>query len=199
MALRYLVITSVDRDDLPDGGADHFRRVVQELTAAYPELMIELLTPDFGGDQASLDVVCNSGAHVLGHNMETVRRMTREVRDARCDYDTSLGVLASYRKFNSKLLVKSSLLLGIGEEEAEIVDTLKDLRNVGVDWVTFGQYLRPTRKHAEVHRYLPPEEFESLAEKARALGFPLVTAGPLVRSSYRAGEQDAQSLYSSRG
>lgn len=198
MDLRYLVITSVDRDDLPDGGASHFRHVVEELTQSYPELMIELLTPDFGGNEESIEVICGSGAHVLGHNMETVRRITRQVRDARCDYDLSLAVLASYRRFSEQLIVKSSLLLGLGEAEGEILQTLADLREVGVDWVTLGQYLRPTRKHAEVIRYLTPQEFDGLAAKARSMGFPLVSAGPLVRSSYRAGEQDAQSLYLSR-
>ena len=189
--LRYVVLTSVDRDDLPDGGAEQFARTVEAILARNgPEVVVEVLTPDFAGAApGSLARVAASGARVLSHNMETTRVMTPQVRDRRCDYDRSLELLRRYRAAAPRLVVKSSLLLGLGETDEQVMETLGDLRDAGVDWVTMGQYLRPTSHHAPVQRYVPPEQFDHLADQARDLGFALVTAGPLVRSSYKAGEQ----------
>ena len=194
LGLRYVVLTSVDRDDLPDGGAAHFAATVAALGRRLPGALRELLTPDFGGREESLAVVADSGAEVLGHNLETVRGLTRGVRDRRCSYDLSLRVLERYRALAPLRLTKSSLLLGRGESEAELRECLRELRAAGVDWVTLGQYLRPSPKHAPVRSFVPPEKFDELAVAARELGFPLVSAGPLVRSSYRAAEQGALEL-----
>ncbi len=198
LGLRYVVITSVDRDDLPDGGAAHFAATVAAVKARLPGALVELLTPDFGGDQAALSVVAGSGAEVIGHNLETVRELTPTVRDRRSSYQLSLDVLARLRALSPRLITKSSLLLGLGESDEAILETLRDLRSARVDWVTLGQYLRPTRKHSPVRRFVPPEAFAALAAQARELGFPLVTAGPLVRSSYRAAEEGAAQLLASR-
>jgi len=198
LGLRYVVVTSVDRDDLPDGGARHFARTVGTIRDRIPRSTVEVLTPDFGGADDALATVAASGAQVLGHNLETVRTLTTSLRDRRCSYDRSLGVLSRYHELAPQGLVKSSLLLGLGERAEEVADTLSDLRDVGVDWVTLGQYLRPTTKHTPVKEYLPPERFAEFAASARALGFPLVTAGPLVRSSYRAAEEGAETLLAER-
>ena len=198
LGLRYVVLTSVDRDDLPDLGAGQFVRTVAAIMDALPETTVELLTPDFGGAREALAAVAASGAQVLGHNLETTRDQTPAVRDRRCDYGTSLKVLADYRLLAPRLVVKSSLLLGLGETDREVLGALEDLRAVGVDWVTLGQYLQPTRRHAPVQRYVTPQAFDQLAAEARAMGFALVTAGPLVRSSYRAGEQQVEALLADR-
>jgi len=198
LGLRYVVLTSVDRDDLPDGGADHFARTVRAILDRQPDIIVEVLTPDFGGAEAALATVVDSGTKVLGHNVETVRDLTPGVRDRRCSYERSLEVLRAYRRLRPALLTKSSLLLGLGETRAQVEETLSDLREAGVDWVTLGQYLRPTRRHAEVARYVEPAEFDELAGLARELGFPLVTSGPLVRSSYRAGEHRVEEILARR-
>jgi lipoic acid synthetase len=198
MGLRYVVITSVDRDDMADEGAEHWVEVIGALREQLPALTVEVLTPDFSGRPELIERVGRAGAAVLGHNLETPRLQTPRVRDRRCDYDLSLGVLARYRALGQQQLVKSGMMLGLGEGIGELRQALRDLRSVGVDWVTLGQYLRPSRKHTEVQRYLPPEEFEELAAEARELGFPLVTAGPLVRSSYRAAEEGALELLAER-
>jgi lipoic acid synthetase len=199
LGLRYVVLTSVDRDDLPDGGAAHFASTIRAIHEQQPSVIVEVLTPDFGGDLSALRQMVEAGAAVVGHNLETTRSLTPHVRDRRCSYDLSLKVLAGYRELNPRLITKSSLLLGLGEEEKEIIEAFDDLRRVGVDWLTLGQYLRPTRHHLPVSRYLPPDEFEHLANRARDLGFEWVTAGPLVRSSYRAGEHDVIQLARRRG
>jgi lipoic acid synthetase len=196
--LRYVVVTSVDRDDLPDGGAAHFARTVQALKARAPSPIVELLTPDFGGDASALDTAASSGAEVMGHNVETVRELSPRIRDRRCSYDRSLQVLERFRAQDPALVVKSSLLLGLGETDEAVLVTLRDLRAVGVDWITLGQYLRPTRKHAPVRRFVEPEAFQAWADRAREMGFPLVTSGPLVRSSYRAAEEGAAQLIEKR-
>ena len=198
LGLRYAVITSVDRDDLDDEGAGPWISVLQTLRAELPQVTVEILTPDFSGRAELIDAVGRAGASVLGHNLETPRLQTPRVRDRRCDYDLSLDVLARYRALGSEILVKSGLMLGLGEGIGELRQALRDLRAVGVDWVTLGQYLRPSRKHVEVARYVPPEEFDDLATEARELGFSLVTAGPLVRSSYRAAESGAIELIARR-
>jgi lipoic acid synthetase len=196
--LRYVVLTSVDRDDLPDGGAAHFARTVEAVRDRCPGAVVEVLTPDFGADDDALAAVAASGAQVLAHNLETTRSVTPAVRDRRCDYDRSLAVLRAFRRLAPRRIVKSSLLLGLGETDDQIRESLSDLRDAGVDWVTMGQYLRPTRRHHPVDRYVPPEAFDHFADHARTLGFPLVTAGPLVRSSYKAGEEDVLELLNKR-
>jgi lipoic acid synthetase len=163
-----------------------------------PSVTIEVLTPDFQGEPAAIERVARSGAEVLGHNVETVQRLSGEVRDRRCGYALTLEVLVRYRSACTAAVVKSSLLLGLGERPDEVRATLGDLRRAGVDWVTLGQYLRPSRKHAPVRHFVPPDRFDRYAEEARELGFPLVSAGPLVRSSYRAAESQAAALYRSR-
>ncbi|MBK8480645.1 MAG: lipoyl synthase [Proteobacteria bacterium] len=198
MRLRHVVVTSVDRDELPDQGSGHFVAVVGALKQRLPAAVVELLTPDFQGDAVALAAVAGSGAEVLAHNLETVASLSEQVRDRRCSYALSLAVLRAYRAADPTRLIKSSLMLGLGESTDEVVEALRDLRQAGVDWVTLGQYLRPSRKHLAVERFVPPEEFEALAERARALGFALVHAGPLVRSSYRAGEQGAAALIAQR-
>lgn len=194
MGLRYVVITSVDRDDLPDQGSGHFLRAVKAIKNKLPRVRVELLTPDFRGELDPIQRVATSGAEVLGHNIETIRSLTPSVRDVRCSYDLSLRVLETYRRLGAASLTKSSIMLGLGEQHRDVLRALRDLRSVDVDWVTLGQYLRPSSKHLAVKRFVSPEEFRELAEAAKALGFSLVNAGPLVRSSYRAAEAGAQQL-----
>ena len=185
LGVRHVVITSVTRDDLPDGGADHFRRcilAVRERTGA----VVEVLTPDFDGDTAEpLDVVLSASPEVFNHNIETVARLQRYVR-RKSQYAVSMGVLKYAKRARPDLLTKSGLMLGLGETTEEVVETLADLRAVGCDLVTIGQYLRPSPKHLPVDRYLPPEEFDELGRLARSLGFRDVASGPFVRSSYHA-------------
>ncbi|KAG7346464.1 lipoyl synthase [Nitzschia inconspicua] len=185
--LDYVVLTSVDRDDLEDQGSNHFRQVVQKLKEKKPDLLVEALTPDFQGNQELIHAVATSGLDVFAHNMETVERLTPMVRDHRAKYQQSLGVL-KYVKTVSNCLTKTSLMLGLGETEEDIMKTLQDLRAVDVDVVTFGQYLQPTKRHLPVKHYVTPEEFDAWQEKAEAMGFKYVASGPLVRSSYKAGE-----------
>jgi lipoyl synthase len=186
LGLRHVVITSVTRDDLPDGGADHFRRcilAVRERTGA----VVEVLTPDFMGDLAAVDTVLRAAPEVYNHNMETVPRLYKKVR-GRASYQRSLDLLAHVKKRSPETVTKSGLMLGLGESIDELLDVLTDLRAVKCDMLTLGQYLAPTLKHIPVARYVPPEEFDSLAVLARTMGFRKVTAGPFVRSSYHADE-----------
>ncbi|MFH1132493.1 MAG: lipoyl synthase [Pseudomonadota bacterium] len=192
MGVQYAVITSVDRDDLPDGGAQHFVRVTEAIRKCLPDVTVELLTPDFNGDRSAIEHVGKSGANVLAHNVETVPRLSESLRDARCSYERSLEVLREYRVVSPKLVVKSSVLLGLGETQSEIQETMKDLRTVGVDWITFGQYLQPSRKQVGVKEFVTPAQFDIFANLARGIGFRFVSSGPLVRSSYRAAEQQVQ-------
>ena len=187
LSLRYVVLTSVDRDDLPDGGSTAFCDAVQAVKRMSSETRVEVLVPDFGGDVRSLARVLASGADVLGHNVETVRRISPALRDRRASYERSLEVLATLRLGSGGRPVKSGLMLGLGEEPDEVREALADLRRSGVSSLTLGQYLAPSSKAAPVRRYVPPEEFEELAKDARALGFDPVTSGPRVRSSYHAG------------
>ena len=194
--LDYVVLTSVDRDDLPDQGSLHFRRVVQELKQTMPDLLVEALTPDFCGSLDLVESVATSGLDVYAHNIETVERLTPRVRDRRAGYQQSLRVLAHVKslqvepssKGRSGCLTKSSIMLGLGETDDEIRQTLMDLRNAQVDVVTFGQYLQPTRRHLPVKEYVTPEKFQEWQHEAEAMGFKYVASGPLVRSSYKAGE-----------
>jgi len=186
MKLRYVVLTSVDRDDLPDGGAGHFAACITAIRARNPDTAVEALTPDFAGSEAGVRTVVEADLAVFAHNLETVRRLTPAVRDARAGYEQSLGVLRAARAARPGILTKSSLMLGLGEERAEVDQAMRDLREAGVDILTLGQYLRPTANHLPVQRYVHPDEFTALRDAGLALGFMEVVAGPLVRSSYRA-------------
>lgn len=186
LGLKHVVITSVTRDDLPDGGADHFRRcilAVRRRTGA----TIEVLTPDFLGDPAAIDTVLAGAPEVYNHNMETVPRFYKKVR-GRADYQRSLDLLAQVKRRSPQTVTKSGLMLGLGETRTELLETLADLRGVGCDALTLGQYLNPSFKHVAVARYLPPAEFDELGDLARRLGFRHVASGPFVRSSYHADE-----------
>lgn len=187
MRLAYVVLTSVARDDLADGGAGHFAATVRELRRALPAARVEVLTPDFKGDAYALASVLSAEPDVFNHNIETVPRLFREVR-AQGDYERSLRVLDAAKRIRRGQATKSGLMVGLGETDAEIVDVLRDLRGAGVDIVTLGQYLRPTRDHLPVRRHVRPQEFDALAAQARALGFPTVYAGVFVRSSFNAEE-----------
>ena len=186
MALRYVVLTSVNRDDLADGGAAHYAAAVAAIKARRPATAVEALTPDFQGDLAAVRTVVDSGVEVYAQNIETVRRLTHPVRDPRAGYEQTLAVLAEAKRHRPALLTKSSLMLGLGETDAEVDECLRDLRGAGVDLLTLGQYLRPTAHHLPVVRYVTPEAFQALRERALALGFLECVAGPMVRSSYRA-------------
>jgi lipoic acid synthetase len=186
MKLAYVVLTSVDRDDLPDGGAAHYAACVRAIKQRNPHTAVEALTPDFQGNRRDVATVVDSGIEVFAQNIETVRRLTHPVRDPRAGYDQTLAVLAYAKAHRPALLTKSSLMLGLGESDAEIGETLTDLRAAGVDIVTLGQYLRPTLNHLPVERFVVPEEFDRYRVQALAHGFLECVAGPLVRSSYRA-------------
>jgi lipoic acid synthetase len=186
MNLKYVVVTSVDRDDLPDGGAAHYAACIRAIKETCPETAVEALTPDFAGNLPDVETVVASGLDVFAQNVETVKRLTSRVRDARAGYAQTLSVLAHAKRFRPKVLTKTSLMLGLGETEDEILETLDDLKRVAVDIVTFGQYLRPTPNHLPVERYVTPQEFEQYRQWGLASGFLEVVAGPLVRSSYRA-------------
>lgn len=187
MGLRYVVLTSVDRDNLPDFGADHYARCIEAIHAESPEVRIEVLTPDFQGRREAIDRIVEARPDVFAHNIETIRRLHRSVRDVRAKYEQSLEVLAMARAAGVSF-TKSSLLLGLGETEDELLETMADLRAVGCDFLTLGQYLRPSPRHAAIERFWTPEEFAALGKEGRRLGFRYVASAPLVRSSYRAGE-----------
>jgi len=186
MKLRYVVLTSVDRDDLPDGGAAHYAACVRAIKRRSPATAVEALTPDFRGVLADVETVIDAGIEVFAQNIETVRRLTHPVRDPRAGYEQTLAVLAHAKRYRAALLTKSSLMLGLGETDAEIDATLLDLRTAAVDLLTLGQYLRPTLNHLPVERFVTPAEFDRYRERALALGFLECVSGPLVRSSYRA-------------
>ncbi|MEM0158185.1 MAG: lipoyl synthase [Thermoplasmataceae archaeon] len=186
MNLDYVVITSVDRDDLPDQGASHFASVVSKVKEI--GIRVEALIPDFRGDEKLIQMVLDANPDVLDHNIETVRRLTPSVRDPRASYDQSLSVLKYAKSARHDLITKSSIMIGLGETDMEVIETLRDLRGVGVDIVTIGQYLRPSRLQLPVVEYSPLERFRKLEEMAYSLGFSFVASGPLVRSSYRAAE-----------
>ncbi len=185
MKLDYVVITSVDRDDLPDKGAEAFANVI---TALYGlKIKIEVLIPDFSGIPKFIDRIIAAKPDVIAHNIETVRRLTPDVRDPRATYDQSLKVL-SYIKKKSNIITKSSIMIGLGETDDEVLETMRDLRNVGVNILTVGQYLRPTKKQLEVVEYSSMERFKFFEEKGYEYGFDYVASGPLVRTSYKAAE-----------
>ena len=186
MGLTYVVLTSVDRDDLSDGGAGHYAACVQAIRERNPNTAVEALTPDFNGDDAAVAQVVNSGLQVFAQNLETVERLTHVVRDPRAGYAQTLNVLAHAKRVRSDVLTKSSLMLGIGESDDEVRQAMKDLRSHNVDIVTLGQYMRPTKNHLPVHRWVTPDTFDELRDFGLSLGFTEVASGPLVRSSYRA-------------
>lgn len=189
MGVGYVVITSVDRDDLPDRGAEHFAKVIERCKADHPGVLVEVLTPDFAGNPDAPRRIVAAKPDVVAHNIESVRRLTPLVRDRRAAYDQSLAVLKGYKAVGARF-TKTSIMVGFGETEAEVEETLRDLRAAGVDIVTFGQYLRPTQepRHLPVTEFVHPDQFARYQKMAEAMGFLYVASGPLVRSSYKAGE-----------
>lgn len=188
LGLTYVVLTSVDRDDLPDGGASHFAETIRGIKARDPEILVEALIPDFQGDLDAVRTVVDAGPDVLDHNLETVRRLQWVARDPRATYEQSLAVLRAAKDMRDGLFTKSSIMLGLGETREELREAMRDLRANEVDLLTFGQYLRPSAWHLPIQEYVTPETFDELREEGEDLGFAYVAAGPLVRSSYRAGE-----------
>ncbi|HEY8088679.1 MAG TPA: lipoyl synthase [Polyangiaceae bacterium] len=188
MPLHYVVMTMVDRDDLLDGGASHVAKTVRRLKELRPEMLVETLLGDFGGHLEHVDTTVDARPDVWAHNLEVVRRLQRSIRDVRCSYEQSLGVLRRAKARIPATITKSSLMLGIGETDDEVLEAMSDLREAGVDVLTLGQYLRPTPKHAPVHRFVTPDAFDGFAREGRTMGFAFVASGPLVRSSYKAAE-----------
>lgn len=194
LGLQYVVMTMVDRDDLLDGGASHVAKTVTRLRELRPDMLVETLLGDFGGHMSYVDITVDAKPHVWAHNIEVVRRLQRAIRDVRCSYEQSLAVLERVKKRDPESITKSSIMVGVGETDEEVFETLADLRKAGVDIVTVGQYLRPTPKHAEVHRYVDPETFARYEAEAMRLGFQYCASGPLVRSSYKAAEVFVRSI-----
>ncbi len=188
LGLRYVTLTSVTRDDLPDGGASHFAATVRALKREIPGVVVEALIPDFQGSPEALRVVVESGVDVLAHNIETVRRLTSLVRDSRASYERSLWVLREAKRLRPGLVTKSSILVGLGETFEEVVVAMRDLRDAGVDILVISQYLRPSKRQAPVARYYSMEEFKWLEREGYRLGFAYVLAHPMARTSYKAWE-----------
>jgi lipoyl synthase len=191
MQLKHVVVTSVDRDDVPDKGAAHYAATIRAIKAKLPNASVEVLTPDFlGVEEEALHTVIGARPEVFNHNIETVRRLHRSMRGAKASYDTALRLLQRAKEIaDYRVLTKSGIIVGLGETNSEVVDTLRDLRAHGVDVVTIGQYLQPSPKHAPIDRWVHPDEFRWFREQGEAMGFGTVFSGPLVRSSYRADEQ----------
>ncbi|KAK1260299.1 hypothetical protein QJS04_geneDACA020316 [Acorus gramineus] len=190
----YIVLTSVDRDDLSDGGSGHFAQTVQVLKNLKPEILVECLTSDFRGDLQAVSSLVHSGLDVFAHNIETVKRLQRIVRDPRAGYEQSLSVLKHAKFCKEGMITKSSIMLGLGETDEEVKETMADLRSIGVDILTLGQYLQPTPLHLTVKEFVTPEKFAHWKDYGESIGFRYVASGPLVRSSYRAGELYVQSM-----
>ena len=186
MGLKYVVLTSVNRDDLPDGGSEHYAQTVKAIKASNPNTAVEALTPDFKGIYTSIETIVNSGIEVFAQNMETVERLTHPVRDIRAGYQQTLDVLAESKRINPNVLTKTSLILGLGETDDEIEQTMDDLIANNVDILTLGQYLRPTLNHLPIEKWVTPEEFNYYRDLGLKKGFLEVVSGPMVRSSYRA-------------
>ena len=194
MRLRHIVITAVARDDLADGGAEHFRRTIETVRELNPGIVIEVLVPDFNDRDESIETVLAANPHIFNHNLETVRRLTPQVR-SRATYDRSLSVLRKVKaRSGDSVYTKSGMMLGLGETEAEVTVALEDLRGAGCDTLTLGQYLQPTLKHLPVVEFIPPEVFDAYGQVARRLGFVHVASGPRVRSSYHADEFNLPSM-----
>ncbi|KAK5626938.1 hypothetical protein RRF57_002653 [Xylaria bambusicola] len=198
--LGYVVLTTVDRDDLADGGARHFAETIRRIKSKKPSLLVEALTGDFMGNLDMVKIVAESGLDVFAHNVETVEALTPYVRDRRATFRQSLSVLEHAKKVKGPdgIITKTSLMLGLGEQEHEIMDALRELRKIGVDVVTFGQYMRPTKRHLKVEKYVTPAEFEMWQQRAVDMGFLYVASGPLVRSSYKAGEAFIENVLKKR-
>jgi len=188
MGLKYVVLTSVCRDDLDDGGASIYAETVRAIKNYAGDVLVEVLIPDFGGDRDALEKVVKAAPDVVAHNIETIRRLTPVVRDRRASYEQSLSVLRMVKDINPLIFTKSSIMVGLGETPDEVVEAMKDLRSVGVDFITVGQYLRPTLSHIPVAEYVHPTVFEYYRSEALKMGFRYAACGPLVRSSYKAGE-----------
>lgn len=186
--LKYVVITSVCRDDLLDGGASHFAKTIKSIKEESPQTVVEPLIPDFQGNPEAVEKIIGSGPEVISHNIETVARLSPLIRDTRATYQQSLSVLEMIKEINSKIYTKSSMMLGLGEKEEEVIQTAKDLRSVGVDIVSMGQYLQPTTRHSPVKEYVSPQKFEWYKKRIENMGFAYTVAGPFIRSSYKAGE-----------
>ena len=186
MNLKYAVLTSVNRDDLRDGGAEHFSHTIQAIKEKAPEVIVEALVPDFLGNKQSIEILLNSKLEVFAQNLETVSRLTKRVRDPRAGYDQTLEVLSYAKQHSPSVITKTSLMFGLGETEEEILKTFDDIRRTGVDVLTLGQYMRPTVNHLPVEKWYTPEEFEYFKGLAIGMGFLEVASGPMVRSSYRA-------------
>ena len=186
MNLKYAVLTSVNRDDLRDGGAEHFSHTIQAIKEKAPEVIVEALVPDFLGNKQSIEILLNSKLEVFAQNLETVSRLTKRVRDPRAGYDQTLEVLSYAKQHSPSVITKTSLMFGLGETEEEILKTFDDIRTTGVDVLTLGQYMRPTVNHLPVEKWYTPEEFEYFKDLAIGMGFLEVASGPMVRSSYRA-------------
>jgi len=187
-SLRYVVITSVCRDDLPDEGSEHFARTIQCIKSECPNTVVESLIPDFSGNEKFIETIVKAKPNVIGHNVETVKRLSSSIRDLRANYKQSLKVLKYVKELDSNIFTKSSLMLGLGESEEEILQTAQELRDVDVDIITLGQYLQPTLSHLSVKEFVTPEKFYQLKLDLKKLGFLHVESGPLVRSSFRASD-----------
>ncbi|KAF9068106.1 hypothetical protein BDP27DRAFT_1327947 [Rhodocollybia butyracea] len=196
--LGYIVLTSVDRDDLADGGANHFAETIRKIKQKAPHILVEALTGDFAGNMSHVSLLAQSGLDVYAHNVETVEELTPFVRDRRATFRQSLKVL-EHAKREGVRVTKTSIMLGVGENETQVLDALKELRKVDVDVVTFGQYMRPTKRHMKVDRYVEPAEFDKWKQVAEDLGFLYVASGPLVRSSYKAGEYYIENVLRGKG
>lgn len=186
--LSYVVLTSVDRDDLVDGGAAHFAETISEIKRHKPEMLVECLTPDFQGDLSCVNKIVDAGLDVYAHNMETVKELQQGVRDHRANYKQSLAVLEHAKLRRETLVTKTSLMLGLGETDEQVEAVMRDLREAGVDCLTFGQYMQPTKRHLKVKEYVTPQKFKSWETRGNEMGFLYTASGPLVRSSYKAGE-----------
>jgi lipoic acid synthetase len=196
--LRYVVITSVCRDDLQDGGANHIAKTIKAVKVQCPQTIIEPLIPDFHSNRHALENVANAGPEVISHNIETVARLSPLIRDARATYEQSLRVLKMIKDIDYKIYTKSSIMLGLGEMEEEVMEAAEDLRSAGVDIVSIGQYLQPTSRNLPVKEYIAPEKFDSYKKSIEKMGFAYTVAGPFVRSSYKAGEFFIKNLVHSR-
>ncbi|HJX70221.1 MAG TPA: lipoyl synthase [Dehalococcoidia bacterium] len=187
LQLLHVVVTSVTRDDLPDGGANHFAQTIAAIREVDQNATVEVLIPDFGGSQEAVEVVVRAKPDIINHNLETVPRLYKKVRP-KADYQRSIEILRSVKEMNRDIFTKSGMMLGLGESLEETLAVMKDLRHVDCDFLTLGQYLRPSEEHLPVARFIPPEEFQAIEAKGRGMGFRGIAAGPFVRSSYRAGE-----------
>jgi lipoic acid synthetase len=194
LELEYVVLTSVDRDDLSDGGSTHFAETVNQIYKKNKNTLIEVLIPDFSGNLDNLSIVAKARPTVIAHNIETTRTLTPLVRDARASYDRSLKVLRNVKELDSNIYTKSSIMLGFGEKYSEVIEAMRDLRKANVDILTIGQYLQPSDFHISIKQYVHPDEFIKLKDVAEDMGFKYVVSGPLVRSSYKAGEYFVKNL-----